>query len=106
MVAGYAAATVNALLLAYLALQFLRPGAVSTTPGPIAGVLGGLRAALLAPVALGRVYKVLALGEGMLAVLGAAAMSILSVSWFLVAGAALTPLEAVPVVAAATLLAG
>lgn len=97
VVAGCAAAAANALLLAYIALQYLRPGTVSTTLGPLAGVLGGLGAALLVPVAL-------ALGEGLLAAVGAAAMVVLSISWFLVAGAALTPWSAAPAIAGAAVL--
>lgn len=97
VVAGIAAAAANALLLAYFALQYLRPGAISTTLGPLAGVLGGIGAALLIPVAI-------ALGEGLLAVLGAAAMVILSASWFMLATATLTPWAAAPAVAGAGVL--
>lgn len=97
VVAGYAAAAANVLLLAYVVLQVLRPGTVSTSLGPLAGILGGLAAALLIPVAL-------ALGDGLLAALGAPAMLVLSVSWFLVAGQLLTPWAAAPVVAGAAVL--
>ncbi|MGI5128453.1 hypothetical protein ACQEVB_16700 [Pseudonocardia sp. CA-107938] len=99
VLAGIAAAGANALLVAYLVLQFLRPGDVSTSLGPLAGGLGALGAALLIPVAV-------ALGEGLLAVLGVAAMVVLAVAWALVAGQVLTLWAAAPVVAgAATLLA-
>jgi hypothetical protein len=97
VVAGIAAAAANALLVAYIALQHLRPGAISTTLGPLAGVLGGLGAALLIPVAV-------ALGDGLLAVLGGAAMVILSASWFMLAAEVLTPWAAAPTVAGAAAL--
>lgn len=94
VVAGIAAAAANALLLAYVVLQFLRPGEISTTLGPLAGVLGGIGALLLIPVAL-------ALGDGLLALLGAAAMLVLSASWFLLAAQVLTMWAVAPVVAGA-----
>jgi hypothetical protein len=97
VVAGIAAAAANALLLAYIALQYLRPGTISTTLGPLAGVLGALGAALLIPAAV-------ALGDWLLAVLGAAAMVILSASWLMLAAGVLTPWAAAPAVSGAGVL--
>ncbi|MDT7553606.1 MAG: hypothetical protein QOI16_2142 [Pseudonocardiales bacterium] len=81
---GVAGALANALLVAYLALDFARPGAAQATLGLAACLLAAVSSVLLAPVAL-------VLGGVRLATLGAATTACLTLTWLLLAVGTFTP---------------
>ncbi len=95
--AGGAGALANVLLVAYLLLQFARPGSAATALGPLAAVSAGVSAALLVPVAV-------ALGSGAVAALGVVAAAGLAAIWWLLAGGALAPVGAAAAALPAALL--
>lgn len=89
---GVAGALANVLFMAFVVLDFARPGEVQATLGSLACVLAGISAALLAPVALH-------LGSTRVATLGAATTAYLTVSFLLMAGGLLSPFAGAETVA-------
>lgn len=73
---GVTGALANVLFVAFVVLDFARPGDVQATLGLIAWLLAGISAALLAPVAL-------VLGGTRVATLGVATAACLAVTWLL-----------------------
>ena len=93
---GVAGALANALLMAYIALAFARPGSAQAALGLAACLLAAVSAGLLAPVAL-------VLGGNRLATLGAATTACLTVTWLLLALGTFTPTVGAHIVAGGAL---
>lgn len=89
---GVAGALANVLFVAFVVLDYARPGDVQATFGPLACVFAGISAALLAPVALH-------LGGTRVSTLGAATTACLTGSFLLLSAGLLTPLAGGEVVA-------
>jgi hypothetical protein len=93
---GVVGAGANILVIAYFVLLLARPGDVQSGLGQLAGLLGGISAALMVPLAVG-------LGSSGVASLGIAAMVALAGVWWLVAARAVPLIVATPVVLLAAL---
>ncbi len=81
---GVTGALANTLLLAFVVLSYVRPGALQATLWPITCLSAGVSSALLVPSAL-------VIGGSTAVALGVASMAFSAVAWLLLATGALTP---------------